>query len=224
MHTSNLPLALLSAVLPAAAKRDVRYYINGVRIESDAGTARSVATDGHILLTAHARTSAWGGPDVTLPRALVEAAIKAAGTRIDNFDMTVTAQAEGKPPLVTLQVGPSTFTEPAIDGRFPDWRAVVPVVGAERSTTVMNVDVMEQAVKAAKAIKKAMGGKFAGIEIVSVSPERSSVFRLHGKAEWPVQIGGVMMPMRGTLDADPTDPLAYCLPSRCAPEAEKLAA
>ncbi|MGP1664347.1 MAG: hypothetical protein ACTS5I_00225 [Rhodanobacter sp.] len=46
MNTLTIPTAILAAVAPFMAKKDVRYYLNGAMVETAAGGLRAVATDG----------------------------------------------------------------------------------------------------------------------------------------------------------------------------------
>lgn len=49
MKSITIELAQLRAAMLFAAKRDVRYYLNGVFLEIGVGEFRLASTDGHVL-------------------------------------------------------------------------------------------------------------------------------------------------------------------------------
>ncbi|HDX0947953.1 TPA: hypothetical protein RNT26_000596 [Stenotrophomonas maltophilia] len=64
---NKIPSALIAAALHVAPKNDVRFYLNGVLIESHADGAIIVATDGHRMLVV--RTSLpWDIGKIIVPR------------------------------------------------------------------------------------------------------------------------------------------------------------
>lgn len=67
-------LSQLRAVLLSAAKSDIRYYLNGVYVESNGGTTRMVSTNGHHLLAVdykHGDRLDWCG-NFIIPRDVCE--------------------------------------------------------------------------------------------------------------------------------------------------------
>ena len=132
----------IKSLLLIAAKDDIRYYLNGIAIDARQNGATIdvalVATDGHRLLALALDKedveSAFVGTWI-IDRALLESVkpVKAGKTEFpltlsltiaepsqDSFNRTVLAN-----PVVTLQ-GATTATGTVVDGRFPDWRRVVP--------------------------------------------------------------------------------------------------
>ncbi len=69
----TIPARSLAIVAPGMAKRDVRYYLNGVQVRDDICTA----TDGHMLLRAKSPAQVAPAP-LLLPREAVEWALKAS--------------------------------------------------------------------------------------------------------------------------------------------------
>lgn len=113
---------LIDAVQFSMANQDVRYYLNGMLFETEGDLLRTVATDGHRL----AVCSLSVGQDipathsVIMPRKGVLELAKLIGDSDD---------------LVHIQIGNNnlranltdfTFTSKLIDGRFPDYRRVLP--------------------------------------------------------------------------------------------------
>lgn len=102
----RIPSKLLKAILLAAGKKDIRYYLNGIHINS----RHIVATDGH-RLHAYSHGQEWQHGDVTIPRDAVEMALKARTVDIEITDVSVGAVSY-KP----------------LDGRYPDYMRVIPAV------------------------------------------------------------------------------------------------
>lgn len=112
---TTIRIAVLKAALLHAGKKDVRYYLNGVLI--DRQTGHVVATDGHRMLVAKLADGAWEkGDSYIVPRETLEAAVKlhAKYETIEILDVDTANLTVGHIPCK------------AIDGRFPEWRRVVP--------------------------------------------------------------------------------------------------
>ena len=115
----------------AMANQDVRYYLNGLLFDFNGEQLRAVATDGHRLAICDLDDSI----DITDDRQLI---VPRKGV------MELSRMLSGEDDQVTLAIGrnhvrlvkgDTTFTSKLIDGRFPDYRAVVPV-GADKQMLV----------------------------------------------------------------------------------------
>lgn len=113
---------LIDATHFSMANQDVRYYLNGMLFETEGDRLRSVATDGHRLALATQQIDGASLPEhqVIVPRKGVLELV-----RLLNHD-------DG---LVKVQIGSNhiraitddfTFTSKLVDGRFPDYRRVLP--------------------------------------------------------------------------------------------------
>jgi len=113
------------------AHQDVRYYLNGLLFEIDAGKLRAVATDGHRLATCQVKTEsdATGAHQVIVPRKGVLELQRLLG---DEGTVTLAIGSNH----IQAQVGGIRFTSKLIDGRFPDYRRVIP----NRVETVITAD------------------------------------------------------------------------------------
>ena len=113
--------ALIEDTSFAMAQQDVRYYLNGLMMESSSGMLRTVATDGHRLAMAETRLDN-SNPDrqVIIPRKAVQ-----------EF-MRILAASEGSVDLAFSQnhlqadFGDIRFVTKLIDGKFPDYQRVIP--------------------------------------------------------------------------------------------------
>jgi DNA polymerase-3 subunit beta len=103
------------------AQQDVRYYLNGLLLETEGKRLRAVATDGHRLALADATLASKAGKDgqVIMPRKGV-------------LELNRLLDGEGK---LTIALGAShirvdlegvRLTSKLIDGRFPDYERVIP--------------------------------------------------------------------------------------------------
>jgi DNA polymerase-3 subunit beta len=102
-----IPTDLLKAALLCASTEQTRYYLCGVHLST---SGHMVTTDGHRMFVA--RLNDKPAADVIIPLADVQAALKLAGARCQEIEVTAD------------KIGQIAFT--AVDGTFPDWRRVVP--------------------------------------------------------------------------------------------------
>jgi DNA polymerase-3 subunit beta len=103
------------------AQQDVRYYLNGLLLETDGKALRAVATDGHRLalcemeLAGKAKTT----QQVIVPRKGVLELQRILGTD-GTIELAVGTNH------VRAQIGDIRFTSKLIDGRFPEYARVIP--------------------------------------------------------------------------------------------------
>ena len=102
------------------AQQDVRYYLNGMLLETGGKHLRAVATDGHRLALCEAEV---GGSleeqQVIVPRKGVLELQRLLGSE-------GTVDLELGPNHVRLQLEGIRFTSKLIDGRFPEYERVIP--------------------------------------------------------------------------------------------------
>jgi DNA polymerase III subunit beta len=103
------------------AQQDVRYYLNGMLLETDGKLLRAVATDGHrlALCETELETKAKAGQQVIVPRKGVLELHRILG------DSGAIELAVGTN-HVRVQIGDIRFTSKLIDGRFPEYGRVIP--------------------------------------------------------------------------------------------------
>ena len=103
------------------AQQDVRYYLNGMLLESEGGTLRAVATDGHRLALCEATLSSrvTGKQQVILPRKGVLELQRMLGEE-GEVELAVGTNH------VRCTIGEIRFTSKLIDGRFPEYGRVIP--------------------------------------------------------------------------------------------------
>jgi DNA polymerase-3 subunit beta len=144
----------------AMAQQDVRYYLNGLLFDLRDSTLRCVATDGHRLALCEAPLEDSNGTkrQIIVPRKGV--------TELQRL-------LEGGDREVELEMGRGhirvkrddvTFTSKLIDGRFPDYEAVIPI-GADREVKI-DREVLRASLQRAAILSNE---KYRGVRI-EVSP------------------------------------------------------
>jgi DNA polymerase-3 subunit beta len=113
--------ALLEKTHFSMAQQDVRYYLNGMLLETEGDVLRTVATDGHRLAWAQVALEGGGSgtQQVILPRKGVLELQRILGTA-GEVEVAIGANH------VRAQIGPIRFTSKLIDGRFPEYGRVIP--------------------------------------------------------------------------------------------------
>lgn len=102
------------------AQQDVRYYLNGMLLESDGKMLRTVATDGHRLaLCEMEMPSRPGTHQVIVPRKGVLELQRLVG---DEGAVAVQVGTNH----IRVELGDIRFTSKLIDGRFPEYSRVIP--------------------------------------------------------------------------------------------------
>ena len=135
----------LRALNRLASTDETRWVLNGIRVDAAPNRLILVATNGRALGAYHHgkefEYSAELPPPFTIPRALIESACKAwpDGITQAEDEMGREFNTETHPPDVTVEyhadktvtiAGPDmTLKGMALDGKYPDWRIVLPSVG-----------------------------------------------------------------------------------------------
>ncbi len=192
---NKIPSALIAAALHVAPKNDVRFYLNGVLIESHADGAIIVATDGHRMLVV--RTSLpWDIGKIIVPRNACELVAKMKGD--------VYFCAVGDASRFKAERGGQAIEFAAVDGTYPDWRAAVSKPN-ELKLSGFAPAVLEGVVKAAGVICKAFGGKATSL-IPVTGGDVAAMFGIGGITDPSIRCASlIVMPMR-----DSSYPEALC--------------
>jgi DNA polymerase-3 subunit beta len=103
------------------AQQDVRYYLNGMLLETEGKSLRAVATDGHRLALCETQlaSAAKTAQQVIVPRKGVLELQRILGAEGD-LELAIGTNH------VRVQIGEIRFTSKLIDGRFPEYGRVVP--------------------------------------------------------------------------------------------------
>ena len=113
--------ALLNRVQYAMAQQDIRYYLNGLLLETDQTALKAVATDGHRLaFTSLELPEALEKRESILPRK----AVLELSRQLESSESPVTIEFGAN--QVRFRFGEIEMISKVIDGRFPDYTRVIP--------------------------------------------------------------------------------------------------
>jgi len=121
----------------AMALQDVRYYLNGLLVEADAGRLRCVATDGHRMSLCECElisSEINQKTQVILPRK----GVLELSRLLEPVDDPVTVVIGGN--HLKVEIGDVFFTTKLLDGKFPSYERVLPK-GGEVSFVVNREEV-----------------------------------------------------------------------------------
>ena len=185
--------SLYQAALSFSALKDIRYYLNGVYIEAapDGDGNLLVATDGHCLAVIRDREQAPIASPVILPTVKIQAADRKPG-RLLTFDGATCRTDSGV-----------SMPAPYVDGRFPDFRMVVPRdVGkaGEMKVSAFNPDFLARLDSLRGAFQHTNPKHFAACIHYSRLSESTALVTFNSGVDAFV----VMMPVRGNI-ATPSD-------------------
>lgn len=121
----SLPQATMKRLIEATqfsmAHQDVRYYLNGMLLETQEQTLRTVATDGHRLAVCTMSVAdTLPVHSVIMPRKGVLELMRL----LDGGDASMHLQIGSN--NIRAHAGEFVFTSRLVDGRFPDYRRVLP--------------------------------------------------------------------------------------------------
>ncbi len=121
------------------AQQDVRYYLNGMLLETDGKMLRTVATDGHRLALCEMDLPTKAtGQQVIVPRKGVLELQRLLGTE-GEVQITIGSNH------IRAQIGDVRFTSKLIDGRFPEYSRVIPA--APQKAIVADREVLRAALQ-----------------------------------------------------------------------------
>ncbi|PWK92538.1 DNA polymerase III subunit beta [Fulvimonas soli] len=161
----------------AMANQDVRYYLNGMLLDLQEHSLRCVATDGHRLALRETQleSSVSARRQIIIPR-------KGVNELIGLFE-----PGDGQVELefgrnhLRVRRGEVVFTSKLIDGRFPDYEAVIPL-GADKRA-VIDREVLRGALQRAAILSNE---KYRGVKL-ELSPGRLRIVAHNPEQEEAVE-------------------------------------
>ena len=116
--------SIIDATQFSMANQDVRYYLNGLLLETDGSVLRAVATDGHRLALSHQNIEAQlPQKQVIVPRKGVMEMMRLMDDEDQDVSVVIGENA------IRITTGSSVFTSKLVDGRFPEYDRVLPKGG-----------------------------------------------------------------------------------------------
>ena len=177
----TLPEATLKELMDrtafAMAHQDVRYYLNGMLLDLREHVLRCVATDGHRLALAETKINT----QVTTPRQVIvpRKGINELQGLFEPGEGTV--ELEFARNHLRVRRSGVTFTSKLIDGRFPDYEAVIPI-GADKEVRVQRDDFRAALQRAAILSNE----KYRGVKL-EVAPNRLRIVAHNPEQEEAVE-------------------------------------
>lgn len=142
----------------AMAHQDVRYYLNGMLLETSAERLRAVSTDGHRLAVADLQQAGIPeGKTIIVPRKAVMELLRLLGSGEEEVEVVVgSASIQANLPDVRL-------SSKLIDGRFPDYERVIPRQEQSDKHVVVDREVLRQSLQRAAILSN---DKYRAIRLV----------------------------------------------------------
>jgi DNA polymerase-3 subunit beta len=166
----------LKALLICAGKKDIRYYLNGIYFESSPNGLIAVATDGHRLLAINLPNEHHDNVSAIVPRALIEIAVK---TKMPEINISIEND------IATLSSAGQSTSGSLTEGKFPDYRRVIPERASGERTADFNNEYLVDFDKIGKLLQ--------GGELARVVQNGLSSAMVHFSDDNAI---GVVMPMR----------------------------
>lgn len=193
MTTIRVSLRALKAALHVAGKQDVRYYLNGILIEAGTSVTRITGCDGSALATMREAQNN-GVPygevrELIVPRHIIEG-VKATAKQLRDGIVQIELPEDTRSEDCVLRFEQITMTFRAVDGRFPDYRRVIPQVGKQSGAPVaFNIDLLTLM---GKCIDTFTGSpKYPAIRLDTNGEEGAALVRTSDGS-----FVGVLMPLR----------------------------
>jgi len=149
-------LRLIESTHFSMANQDVRYYLNGMSIETEGKEIRSVATDGHRLAICKISSDELALPSrqVIVPRKGILEIIRLLDPVEENVQVFLGSNH------IRIIDSEFSFTSKLVDGRFPDYRRVLPRNGDKVLNT--SKDNLRQLLSRASILSN---DKFKGVRL-----------------------------------------------------------
>jgi DNA polymerase III subunit beta len=141
----------------AMAQQDVRYYLNGLMMEVASGIIRTVATDGHRLSFCEIPIDAdlTDNKQVIIPRKGVSELQRLLSDTDDEVKIVLGNNH------IQCNLANQRFTSKLIDGRFPDYKRVMPE--SSGNNMILDRDALKQALIRASILSNE---KYRGIRMI----------------------------------------------------------
>jgi len=139
MNQFHIKQSTLDAILLIAAKKDIRYYLNGVYIEFNDQISRAVGCDGHKLgIYQNAAPDNRGNGSIIIPRDVIENLPK----KCDILTFSQISDTHWE-----INTGNATIKFAPCDAKYPDFRRVVhgiQTAGTSGQAAGYNLDYLNQ--------------------------------------------------------------------------------
>jgi len=147
---------LLAQVQFGMAVQDIRYYLNGLLLQTEGNQVRLVATDGHRLaFSSTALADSLPKAEVILPRKTILELYKL----LQDSDEAITIELLSN--QVRFSFGSTVIISKVVDGKFPDYNRVIPLDN-DKLFLISRLDFLHALQRAAILANE----KFRGVRLV----------------------------------------------------------
>lgn len=149
--------ALITNTHFSMAQQDVRYYLNGMLFDLDKGTLKLIATDGHRLSLGQIKKidSKAEKIQVIVPRKGIIELMRLLDEEDSEVEILIGSNH------IRAQTSQLTFTSKLIEGKFPDYKRVVPKGGDKE--ILINKETLKQTLTRVSILSNE---KFKGIRLL----------------------------------------------------------
>lgn len=200
--TIQLSKRALRAALLFAAQGDIRYYLNGVKLEATKTHTTLIATDGHRIIAVRSKAENKRKAEMIIPRDVCREASKGRVTG------DVSLEIKGKNTLIQTQLGMLQFDP--IEGNFPDWRKVMHGYKMPETRENKPLGIRGKYLGDCEAATKHLGSLWAGISIAP-SDDMQKIVRIIPDGVTDFEVEMFVIPMR-TSDSATEQPLPKWIP------------
>jgi len=148
-------LRLIDQVAYSMAVRDIRFYLNGMLLETDGTSVRGVATDGHRMATAEVTIDAPADNRMVI---IPSKAVLELQRLLKDNDDPMQIQLSGNQAAFTF--AGQKFITKLVEGKFPDYRRVLP--SAVEHTVTFERSMLLQSLLRAELMSSE---KFRGVQL-----------------------------------------------------------
>lgn len=158
IHLSQETIARIAYVAQFSGTQDIRYYLNGVCLQNTSDGFYAVATNGHVLACAKLGDKLEGDDFEII---LQNATAKIIASCKERFGLDLEHESDTK--RVSIKTQDGTQTLKAIEGKYPDWRRIVPQGDTAQlgdkplGLSVVYLALLDKAMKAFKKHDKTIG-------------------------------------------------------------------
>ena len=148
-------LSLFNKTHFSMAQQDVRFYLNGLLLETEPNKIKAIATDGHRLAASEmsVEKKQLNKTASIVPRKAIQELIRLLDSNED-------VKAEISPNSIRLTFNDLSFITKLIDGKFPDYNRVIP------TNTEINIQLNSLALKPSlQRVSILANEKFKGIRL-----------------------------------------------------------
>jgi len=164
----QINLEVIQAIALFQAKQNIRYYLNGILLETGSDGARLVATDGHTMAIANVSNDVFPAASIIIPRDMVDQLKgKSICHPIFSFDAGNCSDRHSEDSVKTnydimINWQGNILVSKEIDGMFPDYSRIIPRQPASGEVAQYNPEYLTRIVKANQLLN-GKNAKYPGI-------------------------------------------------------------